>query len=191
MPSLVIPDTVEVTIEWLTGVLIGANVLHVVTDTPADTAAIAGEVAGWVFGTYTGIVPASTLFTTVTARDISMVGGGATTENVNAAGTDPGSALPPNASMCVTLRTALNSGRGRGRVYTPPQVEAVVDDFGTILLGRRTDAIDKFGELITALAALGGGTALAVASRMDLVSRPVTNVTVDPVIDTQRRRLRN
>ena len=197
MPALVVPNCVEVVINWETGVLNAANVMHV-RDAPvtsADVDDIADIFATWVASAangYKGITPTTTFFTTLSARDMSSVGGYATVRNVNTAGSDPGSALPPNATVCVTLRTLLNTGRGRGRVYTPPQVEAVVDDYGTILAGRRTDIITRFGNLKTDLDTLlnpNGG--LAVLSRADVIANEVVTFTVDPVIDTQRRRLRN
>jgi hypothetical protein len=106
-----------------------------------------------------------------------------------------GSFLPQNSAFLVHKRTALGGRRHRGRLYLPGVNEALVDDKGLM----SSTALN--GVNAAALAWLNGVVSLeAVVNMVVLHTKPIgptviaptpiTVLTLDPVLGTQRRRLR-
>jgi len=97
-----------------------------------------------------------------------------------------GSALPPACTACVTL-SAGASRRRRGRMYLPGMTEDDWTDDGFADTGVPTAigaaVADAIGDVATAC-----GYVQAVYSRVDGVSRAISSIAVDSVLDTQRRR---
>jgi len=94
--------------------------------------------------------------------------------------------LVPQASLAVTLTTALARGRGHaGRIYPPPMAYTIQSN-GQIL--DTTNAIPPkwvtfLNALITAV-----GARLVIASQAAGTFTPVTGIRLGKVVDTQRKR---
>lgn len=106
-------------------------------------------------------------------------------------GTASTAAMPQNVSMLVHKRSASSGRKNRGRMYLPGGYlqETAVDPAGAVSSG----LITSFGALLTAfLADLATGNLPMVIFHSDSVATPtlVTSLTIDPVIGTQRTRLR-
>jgi hypothetical protein len=109
----------------------------------------------------------------------------------NYIGTSGGACLPQNCAGLIHKRTALAGRKGRGRMYLPSFFlpEASIDSIGALnsaLVTNLTNSINSF---------LSGLTTEGVPMVLFHESSPpsptlVTSLQVDPIIATQRRRLR-
>jgi hypothetical protein len=106
--------------------------------------------------------------------------------NGGSAGSDTSDPLPPACAIVVSLRTSENSRRGRGRFYLPGVPDSGVSTGGILVGSLVTDLLTDFQAFGTACFVVG--FVPAVYSRTDGVQRAVSTVSVDPVLDTQRRR---
>jgi len=110
------------------------------------------------------------------------------------AGAAAGSAVPSNAALCITHRTASRGRSFRGRTYMSGIAKSVVDN-SEVSTGVVSDIVNAFNELRVALAA--DDINFAVVSRYEnKLPRDIgiaTYVTLsearDNVVDSQRRRL--
>lgn len=119
--------------------------------------------------------------------------------NVNVTGTLSLGSVPANCALLVRKRTAQAGARGSGRMYVPPFSldETAVNNNGVIgntdLNGLQTrwsnfyNAAQDFldGESLCLFHSLGGSSGAEV-----LPSTPITSLSVDSLISTQRRRMR-
>jgi len=201
MAQLIVPQAAQMRLIWsLSGQLYALNILGVVNAGGiAITQALTNTVGAAVKSAFTssgqvGVVSTIVSLANVGLRDVRSASqpefidtGGAV------AGTLAGDFLPPQISLCITLRTALAGPRFRGRIYLPGYGEATNTAVGVI-----TTTVTTVN-FVTAIK-----TAL-VASALDLgvIHRPteaplpvsagfITTVTSivarDAVWDTQRRR---
>lgn len=169
MPAIVVPNTVEVRLLWS---LVGAgavNVLHatatgglVVNQALANTL---GSAIKSSFGSTWGPhVAANRTLSRVGVRDLR---GPNLTEYLDtgavAAGTGVGDPLPPQAAICITLRTGKAGKSYRGRVYLPGGIEADNDTTGTIATAASTAAVAFITGIQSAMTA--SGLTLAVTSK--------------------------
>lgn len=93
----------------------------------------------------------------------------------------------PQASIVVSLKTALPRGRGHaGRFYPPPQ-DIVVSNDGRVQANTRDSLMLPYQTLFNALVTAMGGR-LVVASSLASTFQPVNRFAIGRVIDTQRRR---
>lgn len=122
--------------------------------------------------------------------DSYVYSGGIATTHTSLSLSDTGAiaanALPFQCAAAITLRTALATRRGRGRIFLPYRGPSLS---GTTGLGQATQinaAVDKLALWAQDLAT--AGTHLSVLSQTDGLMRTVTAVDADTVIDTQRRR---
>jgi len=104
-----------------------------------------------------------------------------------------GSAIPPEASICLSFQGARTSGasqaRRRGRIFIPALAflgAGTTSSFPDVPAGTRTDIAGAATALKTATS--GHGFLWSVYSRVDSAAIPVTDGWVDNAIDTQRRR---
>lgn len=103
--------------------------------------------------------------------------------------------LPSNAAVLVVKQTARGGRRGRGRMYVPWRAEeANVDELGVIDAGNVTGMGAEFDAFLSALET--GSRSMVLLHDADGVTAPgspdvVTRLLVQPVIATQRRRLRS
>lgn len=117
----------------------------------------------------------------------------------NAAGTDSGSYCPPNVGLLVRKFSVFGGRANRGRNFWPSMLETTdVDELGVIssltVTSLQTAFTDFFGLLASGN---GGNTALCPAVILHDEDSPaddpvlVSAVSVDSLVATQRRRLRN
>lgn len=113
-------------------------------------------------------------------------------------GTASGSTLPQNCAYIFRKATSFGGRRGRGRMFLPWALANDITATGVI----STTAVSNYNSLgATLLSNLNSGTAGTKISPMVILhndggpSTPgpsvVTSLTLDPVIGTQRRRLRH
>lgn len=110
---------------------------------------------------------------------------------VTGAGTATGDMLPFQTAYLVSLRTAVNSRRGRGRSYLGGMVETSLEENNgrpQWIAAVTTDVLDAFEDLEDSLAVLVDVTGLAVLSESAGVARHVTSFRADAIPRQQRRR---
>lgn len=104
--------------------------------------------------------------------------------SVNGVGT--GDHLPASCAAVISLYGVSGGRRGRGRIYLPGLGEGDVN--GSLLgSGLITAIINGFQDFATDIASATGHVP-AIYSRLDGASRVVQAISVDGVIDSQRRR---
>lgn len=98
-----------------------------------------------------------------------------------------GGEIVPAAAAIISFKTAVRGPRGRGRSYVGPVSESAVSD-GVLDQIPRTDLSEAWETFLTNL---GGGidpVYLAVASYAHTEANPVTSITFERTLGTQRRR---
>lgn len=106
-----------------------------------------------------------------------------------------GAVSAPNNAACVaTLRTDLRGRNYRGRMYFGGIPTGSITDSITLLLAFTTSLITQLGNLKTAIEALGAiwvvvSKFVNKLPRASGLKTPVSAITVDQYIDSQRRRL--
>jgi hypothetical protein len=115
-----------------------------------------------------------------TGQQIARADGIVSNPGVATAGT-----LPPQISLAVTLRTALATRAGRGRIYLPP---FSLDEVAAGRLGATTQ-----GLALTAVKGMfdtmiSDGHTPVLYGRSSHATTPVTQLALGDVYDTQRRR---
>lgn len=130
----------------------------------------------------------------ITGTDLSQQGGPQSVRTVGEFGSVTGTGLPLNAAIVTTERTQLRGRSYRGRMYlsglTTTQMNgenAVNTTFLTTLLGWWTALIAQFSpnNLVWVVASKQHNKVVTDPA----VTTVVTSVTIDPYIDSQRRRL--
>jgi hypothetical protein len=94
----------------------------------------------------------------------------------------------PNMCAIVSMRTAQRGPRGRGRQYVGPIVETVQND-GSLDGTIRANMLTAWEDFQSNLEAGDPPLSLCIASYKHADFHSVTNITVDPIVGTQRRRL--
>lgn len=100
--------------------------------------------------------------------------------------------MPPNNAILVNKHTGLGGRKNRGRFYLPSVPEGSVDESGVIeavhLAGLQL-AIDDWQTAVAAIADVG----FLFVLHSDALDAPteITSLTVNPIIATQRQRLRD
>jgi hypothetical protein len=127
--------------------------------------------------------------TVITALDgYGYTGGGGATSHGHAPLNIPGTSATPHPNQCalvVTLRTAVSSRNARGRMYFPATGIQMPAGGGPAATGSQNALVDA----VAALATWAGGTnPMVVVSQTLTATHPVTSVSADNIVDTQRRR---
>lgn len=192
-------DTIRIEPVFLCGGQYVENVLHYICDaTPDSTLAnqlAALYVAWWdanrdvLFAT--GLSLQMVKWTILEDNDDP---GGLFTEGLPLAGLVSQDMMPNNVSVAVSLLTN-NRGRSyRGRIYHVQLLRTQVEG-NTLTVGALNNIKTAYEEIMS-FSTLVGPAVLGVASRVsggvervNGVITPVTSIKVDPVIDSQRRRL--
>lgn len=105
-------------------------------------------------------------------------------------GTAVGSLLPSNCAVLVEKRTAAAGRRGQGRMYVPGiAAEPNVDGLGVLASAYVTGLTTALAAWLTRLGSDGLPPYLLHATA-PATPDPITALAVDPVIGTQRRRMR-
>lgn len=175
------------------------NVLHVVSDNTFDAtklADISQLIVEWFEDYGKDLMHNATTLEMVVAKDLSSQTGPAIeyTTGLPIVGTVANvQELPLNVTACVSFGTALRGRSYRGRLYqTALTVASVVEN--VLSTNYRSALIVAYQALIDTLNV--GTYSLAVVSkysnkapRTTGVATPIINVSVDPNVDSQRRRL--
>jgi hypothetical protein len=112
------------------------------------------------------------------------------------AGTNPlGNLIPQNSAYLVRKNTALGGRRNRGRMYLPGVPESLVSDAGVLTPVRVTEVTNALEAWRAALVASVAIEEMVILHATSLLSptpapTPVTSLVCQPLIATQRRRLR-
>lgn len=108
------------------------------------------------------------------------------------------SALPPNSAVLIRKQTGLAGRRGRGRMYVPGVLEGSVDNVGLLTSTYRGSLQTAYDLWLTGLEE-GVSSILPMppvvlhrseGAGVEPAPTPVTSLTVETKIATQRRRLR-
>lgn len=130
----------------------------------------------------TGVITINAL-----VRSVDKVNNVYVTGTQQTASTSGTAGAPLSTSACLSLKSNLVGGSRRGRKYLGPLTAAAVNSDG------RTIASAVSSDIVAAAAALmaftTNGVQLGVWSRTANVFTPVTAVSCNPVVATQRRRL--
>lgn len=170
-----------------------------VAEAGGDFEACAQTAAGaWL----AGILPGQSTSLTLTQVDLLVGQDGEdpliVTRVVGTAGSTASNMLPQNCAVLVQKRTGLAGRANRGRFYIPLLArEAQVDQYGTIDSAERSDYQASVQTFFDRLISPEGDTPQCPAvilhnSKGADTPSPtlITSLLVDPVIATQRRRLR-
>ena len=128
----------------------------------------------------------------LTDLDSYRYSGGAATEHTHAtvshAGTASAATLPCQCAIVVTLRTALATRSGRGRIYVPYTGAAVLSTTRTGDTAVINGLVDALGAYYDAVTGDSPDTIPVVVSQTLTTYNQIVSVDADAVIDTQRRR---
>lgn len=196
MPSVVIPNTYSLAIDWAFGGSIRmTNVLHYRVASPQTvTQAYANSVAGavgaaFISSNWEDEVATSIGLEHVRVRSLHTANQPEWTGVINDDGLNAGTLMPLQNAVCVTLRTDLAGRRYRGRTYLGGLTEAANGTDGAIGTTTRTRAADFITAIENNLISGALGNTLVVASRTYGTAQDVTSILVrDGQWDTQRRR---
>lgn len=115
-----------------------------------------------------------------TGKQIARADGAVTDAGVSTAGS-----LPPQCSIAVTLRTALATRAGRGRIYLPP---FSLDEVSSGRLGGTTQGLVRTAVKGMYDTLISDGHTPVLYGRTAHTVTPITTLAVGDVYDTQRRR---
>lgn len=177
MAPLVVPNAALVRLVWgsassplavnvLGSRKVGAGAIDQATANTLSTAIKARFTASG----YAALVPNTLGLISVGIRDISQpnlpefVGAGGITLGTQAAG----KVLPPQVSLCITLRTALAGKSFRGRVFLPVWGDSALAADGTAVAAATTAGVSFINGVSTDMVA--SGLNLAVVSRKQLAA---------------------
>lgn len=165
--------------------------------TEGDLRDVADMISTWWQGFLRSYIHPGTTLYAVEVWDVSAENqeGIVSTTGLPVSGTGTGNALPNNATLCVKCATGYTGRTRRGRKYIAGlQHEQLNADRQTINGTIRANLEDAFRELITS-AATAGFTWVINSIMEDGVYRlaglntPVTDISVNETLDSQRRRL--
>lgn len=133
-------------------------------------------------------IATDTVLTRATSAELDETTGGQITRrdrDLNLPGTNVADSLPFQVTAAVSLRTAEDNRRGRGRFYAPSlAVDAQAG--GTLTAAAQTALADSAQAMLQNMAA--GGLVPVLLSRDTMVQREVIRIDVGDIMDTQRRR---
>jgi hypothetical protein len=114
---------------------------------------------------------------------------------ITQAGSDGDPLLPQNSAYLVHKRTSYGGRGGRGRMFLPGVRENEVDSIGAVTAGTVTTFNTALSNWLTAIFAAAGTDGMvllhdSVGAFAAVAPYIVTGLNLDPVIATQRRRLR-
>lgn len=189
---LVIPNVYRVAIQGISG---GQDVVNVVGVRGSASGQHAGAAAAvrtaWkvASGPMSRMSSAYTL-SSVKAMDLSSLDGGIAEVTDGSFGSGSGTLATNAASALVKWNGGTRSGSSRGRLYFGPLPELSVNSDGRTLASSEITALQTaFQNFINSLS--GAGFPLCVISRTLGNAATVTSLSIESVIATQRRRIRD
>lgn len=128
----------------------------------------------------------------ITAYDAYYYQGGVAISHLHATVSHPGltngTAMPLQLACVLTLRTALATRSGRGRIYLPMTAGVIATPSYLFSSAGINQAVDALATWFTFIKAVPGLSAVVV-SQTHSSSTAITSVDADTVPDTQRRRV--
>lgn len=107
------------------------------------------------------------------------------------AGLAVGDMAGPGTSVVCSMKSALPGKRFRGRLYLPTTLEANVDGGGLISSAAQTQWLTMVQDVLAAvIPTFSVGTSHVVVSRKGEVATPITVLSIDDWLKSQRRRNR-
>jgi hypothetical protein len=211
MPSLVIPNCIQVRLRWETSrATIAYNVLTANSASGTQpTQAIANSVGAAIKAGYTssGLAALAGAGSRLDSVGLRWIGAPNFVEFVDEGaavlGTAAGSQMPPQVALAITLRTSQAGKSFRGRIFLPNFADVAGDGSGAATAATVLAATTFVNDISTALSS--SGYTLSVGSRERLAdpthvppitfkpafSTPVTAiVSRDVAFETQRRRVK-
>jgi hypothetical protein len=199
MAFIPVPDTVKISFvyNWQTEVCV--NTMHWSKAggySAADMVALATELGNSHIATFLPLLSSAILLEEVNAVDLSDITGPSVTSTSalpSTGGVTTGS-LPNNVAMCITRKTALRGRSYRGRMYVPGCPTAMLLSSTGWTGTARGNVASAYNDLILAGEFLGWTHVVvsyqnAGVVRLSGVATPVTSFDIDPLVDSQRRRL--
>jgi hypothetical protein len=167
------------------------NVYHVVQDTPqpfieSDALALADSFNTEFWDDFKTVIADNCVLSAIEVSDASGLTGLSYEFPFAEPGGSASAPLPFQIAYVASLRTSLNTRRGRGRSYHVGFTTASNSTNGNPLSATKNTLAAAYVSLQADLTALG--YALCVYSRADDVAREVTSVIIDGRWDVQRRR---
>lgn len=199
MATTLISECLMAEMVYLVGGQYCENVLHFSNEYPVN-ADLLGEFAlclkTWWDTNLKAVQSTGASLQKIIVTDISVADGMQLeyTGGLPAAGTNANALLPNNVTVAVKITSGFRGRRRRGRIYHIGMFETSVT--GSTITGTfQGDLLDAYGELLTitnGTQAWGLGVAHKVENGVPLVDGFLTicnSVSVDPTVDSQRRRL--
>lgn len=105
-------------------------------------------------------------------------------------GTATAAQTPVNTSLLVDKRTGIGNRRNRGRCYPPPTMiaESQINNLGAITATLST--VQAYFDHIKSAAAVGDYQLVLFHQTPPFTPTPITSLVVQPLVATQRRRMR-
>ena len=206
MPFVPVPDSVEVEMRMLLDAQHIENTLYfnqVGGWTIADMTALANALLIWWTTQYSDQASVQLSLNEIKVTDLSSATASTVTvpaPTPHPVGSDAFQALPNNCTVCVSIRTNLRGRSFRGRNYYAGISENVVDQ-NTVQAAALAVILAAYNGLFTVASTLGvDWVVVSRFSGVDAAGKPIPRTTgistlvasvaiVDPVIDSQRRRL--
>jgi len=207
MPFIPVPETAEVRMQFTQANQKVENVYHVRRQgawTQEDLTSLANIFGNWWIQVLKPLVTVGVTLRQVLATDISAEGGLSVigTTGLPTTGGDAGGGYPNNVTLAVKWGTGLAGRSFRGRTYHVGMVIGMVDGNGNVVANKLNDLKNAYDGLRTALDNATLGVEFVVVSRYsgvdanhkpipraEGVTTPISGVSIDPVTDSQRRRL--
>lgn len=172
------------------------HVQHVSGWLQANQITVAGVLKDWWNSSIKPIAPPTLSLIQIDYRDLSTYDGvgGTYVTGLPSAGLSSFAQLPNNVTLAVALKTARRGRSYRGRLYHLGLDESEVTG-NQVLPGIITQLSDAYGDLMDNVNNVPDCTLVIVSRysnktpRLAGVATPVTGITVEPTIDSQRRRL--
>lgn len=139
-------------------------------------------------GKLDALAPIDVVLTEASTADLVQATGQQTSrliEPMNLPGVAVTTSLPPQVSVCVSLRTNEATRAGRGRFFLPPFAVATVDH-GRLLQASQTAAVAAVQAMFSSLS--GDLLQPVIYGRSSHTTKDIVSFNVGDVFDTQRRR---
>lgn len=200
MPFIPALNTLQVRMQFLQDFQQVENVFHVVKGSAwsfSDIDAIATVFASWWQAHRKSSCAANASLQQVVATDLTTATGlqSTFTGGLPASGTSPGVPYPNNCSVAIKLVTGTRGRSFRGRTYLIglTEQEVLQNELKSVAISA---LLAMYRTMLTEIPGAVAGSSLAIASfhhlgapRPAAVVTPVIDVAIDPIVDSQRRRL--
>lgn len=199
MPTAPAPGIAEVALHFTQDLQLVENIFHVRTTgvwEPATLLTLAEDVATWWLNDLKPQCADNLVFREVVATDLSTGTGAQVTHSISPpqTGTGGSGALPNSATLAVKWTTGLRGRSFRGRTYHLGLLDAQVAS-NTVIPATLASLITDYNGLINAINLVTERTMVVLSrftggvERPIAIGTPIIQASIDPTVDSQRRRL--